>query len=177
MRKFILFAITLLIIFPTCFCRDFSVAKAAPVFRNDINGDGKLIIVVDPGHGGTSQGAFYKNTDEAIPNMVIARALKEELEKYEGVTVYLTHESTDETLYIINRVQNAAKKKADLYISIHLNAKADHDLFGCEAWVPFQNEKYNRQAFTMAALLLPKLEEMGIYNRGIKVRRNDEGGE
>ena len=52
-------------------------------------------IVIDPGHGGENLGGQYGSYTEKYMTMVVAEAMVEELEKYEGIEVYLTR--TDDT--------------------------------------------------------------------------------
>ena len=54
-----------------------------------------LVIVLDPGHGGMAddgrpEGGVYEGFIEKELNLIVAESMKEELEKYENVTVYLT---------------------------------------------------------------------------------------
>lgn len=168
MKRFILFAITFLLIFPAIFCRDFSVVEAEKAFDYALDKDGKLVVVIDPGHGGSNEGAKYYGTKEKYETIVIAKAMKEELEKYDGVAVYLTHDDPEKNIEIADRINYAAAKNADFYFSIHLNAKANHDGYGSEVWIPFKNTDYNHEAYKFSAILLPKFEEMGIFCRGIK---------
>ena len=67
-------------------------AEAASTSKN-------VVIVIDPGHGGTGErnlGAQYNGFSEKEMTMQVATAMKEELEKYDNVTVYLTR-TTDIT--------------------------------------------------------------------------------
>ena len=41
-----------------------------------------VVIVLDPGHGGTNLGAEHEGYTEKEMTMVVAKAMKEELEKY-----------------------------------------------------------------------------------------------
>ena len=56
-----------------------------------------IVIVIDPGHGGTNMGARHNGVIEKEATMQVAVAMKEELEKYDGVVVYLTR-TGDESL-------------------------------------------------------------------------------
>ena len=58
--------------------------------------DDTLCIVIDPGHGGENLGGEYEDYTEKEMTIVVARAMKEELEQYEGVTVYLTRDGDQE---------------------------------------------------------------------------------
>ena len=55
---------------------------------------GNFVIVLDPGHGGPDPGASSGGLVEAKVNYKIASFAKKELEKYEGVKVYLTRYNT-----------------------------------------------------------------------------------
>ena len=50
------------------------------------------IIVIDPGHGGENKGASFFNSYEKYSTLEVAKSMKSELEKYEGVQVFLTRE-------------------------------------------------------------------------------------
>ena len=56
-----------------------------------------LVIVIDPGHGGENLGARYEGYVEKEMTMAVARAMQDELRKYDGVEVHLTHD-TDQPL-------------------------------------------------------------------------------
>ena len=49
-----------------------------------------IVIMIDPGHGGANLGANPTGYVEKDMTLVTALAMKEELEKYQGVSVYLT---------------------------------------------------------------------------------------
>ena len=57
--------------------------------------DGDVVIVIDPGHGQDDPGSIATTTRtyEKDCNLAIAKAMREELCKYEGVKVYLTRTS------------------------------------------------------------------------------------
>ena len=50
---------------------------------------------MDPGHGGTDSGALGNGLQEKDLTLKIAKYCKEELEKYSGVTVYMTQVEDD----------------------------------------------------------------------------------
>ena len=83
----------------------------------------KLTVVLDPGHGGDQSGAARdgESVEEKTLNLKIARYLKEELETYENVTVYLTRED-DMDVDLPDRTKVSVDKKADVMISLHNNA-------------------------------------------------------
>lgn len=78
-------------------------------------------IILDPGHGGTDPGAVKNGLEEAAITLKIAKKVKALLEEYQGVEVKLTR-STDTFIELSERADIANKWKADLFISIHINA-------------------------------------------------------
>lgn len=133
--------------------------------------DEPVVIVIDPGHGGENLGAEYDGYTEKDMTLVVARAMKEELEKYEGVAVYLTHE-TDQDMSIKDRAAFAGEKDADFLFCLHFNSSAEHNLFGAEVWVP-AGGIYFAKGYSFAQIQMKEFTDIGLYSRGIKTRLND----
>lgn len=132
-----------------------------------------FVIVIDPGHGGENLGAQYDGYTEKDMTMTMALAMKEELEKYDNVVVYLTHED-DRDMSIKDRARFAADVNADYLFCLHFNASVHHNLYGAEVWIPSEGEYYAK-GFAFAEILMAQFEDMGIYSRGIKTKLNDSG--
>lgn len=142
-------------------------------------GAGNLIVVLDPGHGGTDGGASGSSTvgmSESTLNLKIAAYCKKELETYSGVTVYMTR-STDSYMEISNRVAIAANYKADVLVSIHLNSSTNAAAKGAEVYYP--NSSYNITVSNIGKELAAKIQEklvaLGLSDRGIKIRNSESG--
>lgn len=139
----------------------------------------KLVIVLDPGHGGMAddgrpEGGVYDGFVEKELNLIVAEAMKEELEKYEGVTVYLTR-TGDQKLSLEERVNYAKSVDADFLFCLHFNLSKDHNtLFGAECWVSAFGRYYS-EGYAFADIEMEALEKLGLYSRGIKTRLNDRG--
>ena len=131
------------------------------------------IIVIDPGHGGENRGGEYGEFVEKEINPIVAQAMKEHLEKFEDVTVFLTHE-VDMDMTIKDRVAYAKEKNADFLYCLHFNLSVNHNLYGEEVWVPSRGELYCK-GFTFAEIEMQELTDMGLFSRGIKTRLNDRG--
>ncbi|MBD5499706.1 MAG: hypothetical protein HDR10_00645 [Lachnospiraceae bacterium] len=131
-----------------------------------------VIVVIDPGHGGENLGAEYDEYTEKDMTMIVARAMKEELEKYDDIIVYLTRES-DVDMTIKDRALFAKEKNADFLFCLHFNSSVNHNLYGSEIWVSAFGEYYvkGRQ---FAEINMDIFEDMGLYSRGIKTRLNDK---
>lgn len=135
--------------------------------------DEPTVIVIDPGHGGENLGAEYDGYTEKELTLPMAKAMKEELEKYDDVVVYLTHE-TDVDMSILERAEFAKEVDADFLFCLHFNASVNHNLYGAEVWVPSEGEYYAK-GYSFAAILMEQFDEMGLYLRGIKTRLNEKG--
>ena len=91
-------------------------------------------IVIDPGHGGKDWGAIScHHVAEKDITLIIAKALKENLEAKLGCKVILTR-TRDQFLSLDERTRIANAAKADLFISIHANAHVDPTLSGVETY-------------------------------------------
>lgn len=84
----------------------------------------KLRIVLDPGHGGIDEGAICPhnpNLKEKDIALSIAKKTRAQLQKA-GHNVLLTR-NNDSSLTLAERSEFAHQLKADLFVSIHVNAK------------------------------------------------------
>lgn len=97
------------------------------------------VILIDPGHGGDDCGARAKLTEgkdvkeycEKDVSLSISKKIHERLDKV--YKAYLTR-SVDRTVSLQERADLAEKIKADLFISVHLNASAHHSSHGYETF-------------------------------------------
>lgn len=143
----------------------------------DVTAEAKrdIVIVIDPGHGGSNMGARYNGVVEKEATMKVAIAMKEELEKYDGVVVYLTR-TGDDSMELLERAQFARSVKADIVLSLHFNMSELHDLHGSEMWISSKGGlKQEAERFAKIEQML--LEEYGIDKRGCFTRLNDTGAD
>lgn len=108
------------------------------------------VIYLDPGHGGADPGAMYQNIKESDINLNLCLTLQEELEKH-GAIVYLTRYG-DYDLAVKNAVLRKRsdlsrraniinESKADLYLSIHLNADTSSTWYGAQVFFDTVNSE------------------------------------
>ncbi len=90
------------------------------------------VIVIDPGHGGRDEGARGRLYQEKRITLELAGMLKRELER-RGYTVYLTRKG-DVYLSLAGRAAIGVRRKADLFISLHVNAAKDRSVSGLETF-------------------------------------------
>lgn len=153
-----------------------AVLRAVPVCAQEQTPQGDpVVVVIDPGHGGENLGGEYEDYTEKEMTLVVAKAMKEELEKYEGVTVYMTR-TGDEELSLDERCAYAESVGADFMFCLHFNMSGEHTLFGAECWVSAFGEYYSK-GYGFASIEIDMLQELGLYSRGIKTRLNDRGSD
>ena len=97
-------------------------------------GLGVRTIVLDPGHGGRDPGCIGKSgLEEKAITLDVATALKKMLVEKGGLNVILTRES-DITVPLETLPVIANQKRADLFVSIHVNAHRDRKREGVETF-------------------------------------------
>lgn len=133
-----------------------------------------LVIALDPGHGGDEDGAVYYGFREQDLNYTIAIQLKEELERYENVTVVLTRDAI-ENVSLIERANRAKERGADILISLHLNASSAHTSHGASVYIS-TGEKNKDALRQLADCFLGEFEGLGLTNAGTFARVTQLGG-
>ncbi|MEP6917504.1 MAG: N-acetylmuramoyl-L-alanine amidase [Acidobacteriota bacterium] len=106
----------------------------APPLIDLVPAGGLRTIVIDPGHGGTENGA--KGAGGALEKnitLAVAPRLKAALETRMGLRVILTRES-DATIGLDERAALANNNKADLLVSLHANASVRPGVSGAEVF-------------------------------------------
>ncbi|MBR2357547.1 MAG: N-acetylmuramoyl-L-alanine amidase [Lentisphaeria bacterium] len=93
---------------------------------------GVRTILIDPGHGGKDQGAAGLRYLEKNLTLQVARRLQNHLRKM-GYRVYMTRVN-DRKLELSDRAKAANNIKADMFISIHMNAAANRSVRGVETF-------------------------------------------
>jgi N-acetylmuramoyl-L-alanine amidase len=91
-------------------------------------------VVLDPGHGGTLEGAKGPSgTLEKNVTLTVAKQLKSALEARLGVRVLLTRED-DRLMELDERAAFANNNKADIFISLHTNSSPSSAPMGTEVY-------------------------------------------
>ena len=125
-------------------------------------------IVIDPGHGGKDTGRCTRGgikEKDITPSM--AKILAKKIEKQIGCEVFLTR-TRDMFQTLEARTGIANVKKADLFISLHVNAHKDKNIHGLETY--FLNIATNKRA-VMVAVRENATSEKNISN--LQVILND----
>ena len=140
----------------------------------------RLVVVLDPGHGGFDPGTSGNGANEKTLTLKIAKYCKEALEKNGRIQVYMTRESdtsvggaTDVSSDLRNRITFAVSKNADLFVSIHLNS-AGASAYGAEVYYPNSNYRSDigQEGQKLASSIQKQLVSLGLYNRGVKINNS-----
>lgn len=164
------FAVSCILLLCLAFAEPLPAVQAAARLQD--TGE-KLVIVIDPGHGGDNLGTTENGHEEKYMTMVTAQAMYDELILYDNVEVYLTR-TGDKKLSLKERAEFAASVDADFMFSIHYNASETHENFGAEAWVSL-SAPYNAYSYQFGCEFLKNMREMGLLVRGVKTRMGDKG--
>ena len=132
----------------------------------------KNVVVLDPGHDSKHAGAYGNGVREEVATLKIAKYCKEELEQYNGITVYMTREgvacpfpnSKNNIDDIKQRTAWAKTKGADVFVSFHLNSNDSSSPNGAEVYYP----KTSSGGAALAQKIQGELVSLGLKNRGTK---------
>ena len=93
-------------------------------------------VVIDPGHGGKDPGCIGAIAQEKNLNLSVSLKLGELIKKryQDNVRIVYTRK-TDVFIPLVSRAEIANKNKADLFISIHVNAVKRGNASGAETYV------------------------------------------
>jgi len=91
-------------------------------------------IVIDAGHGGHDPGTSHYGLKEKHLALDIARRLRSHLQA-RGLTVVMTRE-TDQFIPLSGRPAIANRLRADLFVSVHINANRNRHISGIEVYYP-----------------------------------------
>ena len=153
-------------------------AMIAPLAPQAGAADG-ITIALDPGHGGSDPGASANGLVEKDLTLAVGRALKAELETYQGVRVHMTREDDSRPSENISqdlsaRVASSVAAGASALVSLHFNS-GTAGANGAEVWYP-NASSYNYSTHTQGAALATaiqnQLTSLGLTDRGIKTRDN-----
>lgn len=83
--------------------------------------DGRLVVAIDPGHGGIDPGAEREGVVEAAAMLALAVELAEAIDQSDGMVAVLTRDA-DIFVPLAERMTIARAAGADLFLSLHADA-------------------------------------------------------
>ena len=131
---------------------------------NQVNASDDIIVMLDPGHGGTESGAVYGGVVEKTVNWKIAKRVKEIFDKTPGITGILTRtENTNPSLK--ERGIMAKNNNADLLVSFHINSNTySNSANGAEVYITGNTNsvRYYQNSKKLAENVLSNLRSIGV---------------
>ena len=129
--------------------------------------NGKIVVVIDPGHGGPDPGAVgIGGLQEKEIVMDISRQLAAALEQ-QGIQAVLTRTTNDVDVDLEPRVSLAERINATLFVSIHANSisLSRPDISGLETYY------YQSGAELAKSIHNSVLQGTGVQDRGVRTAR------
>ncbi|MEQ3347122.1 N-acetylmuramoyl-L-alanine amidase [Peptoniphilus senegalensis] len=148
--------------------------KENRVIKDKIEINGKLNIVIDPGHGGKDSGAIALDgyTYEKDLNLLVAENLMEKLNNNSEINATITR-TRDEYIKLLDRAAISNDSNADLFLSIHFNSADNSSAKGIEVLYASEKNvsiKDTVQKHFASCLQKALIKETGALDRGIKNR-------
>ena len=139
------------------FLNPVTVTSAENKYGADLTG---VTVMIDVGHGGVDGGATGKNAegqswDEAECNLMLANALKAELESI-GATVVMNRYG-DDRLDVNSRQEDLLAKSPDICVAVHQNANDSDKVKG------FDSYYYTPWSQMLAKKIYEYTQSSGVY--------------
>lgn len=110
---------------------------------------GKIVVMLDPGHGGKDPGAIGPTgLREKDVVLTIGRMVREKLSRYVQFDVRMTRDS-DAFIPLEERTAMANQANADIFVSVHINASRNRRARGISTYV--LSRATDREALELAA--------------------------
>ena len=118
------------------------------------------VVAIDAGHGGSDTGTSSEaGTREKDVTLSVARRLRDAIQNQLGLRVVLTR-SGDNLVPIDARAEVANNNKADLFISLHVNASIRPSVSGAEVFY-LSMEEYDEEARALEERDVPLVPVIG----------------
>ncbi|SRX76300.1 N-acetylmuramoyl-L-alanine amidase family protein [Aequorivita antarctica] len=131
----------------------------------------KLIIIIDPGHGGKDSGAVGIN---GIQEKDVVLKIAKQIVELNGIVfknqyeIFLTRYK-DTLISLSDRTKIAQALQADIFLSLHCNHSDNPNARGVEVYVSKKQGKYSRESILLAYELQKELKNnLGFESRGVK---------
>ncbi|MFO1203607.1 MAG: N-acetylmuramoyl-L-alanine amidase [Tabrizicola sp.] len=112
---------------------EWALPKATEMVAPEPEGEGPLVVVLDPGHGGIDPGAEREGQSEAQLMLTFARELKDALVRDGRFRVVMTREE-DVFVPLETRTSIARDAGADVFLALHADALAEGEAQGATVY-------------------------------------------
>ncbi len=130
-------------------------------------------VVLDPGHGGKDNGAYWSGVREKTLNLDLARRVQAIL-KSKGVPAVLTRTS-DVYVSLDQRAAIANKYSDHLFVSLHFNASLNRSVTGIESFYYSSNGRKLASAIQSSLASRIRTKNRGLKKRSYKVLMKTKG--
>ncbi len=137
-----------------------------------MNGD-KIVVTLDPGHGGMDGGTDTGARTEKTYNLIIATHLRDYLNADGRFEVYLTRED-DSYSKFLPRVLIAKNNNSDLFLSLHCNSSDADYVNGVEAYTTVVDQF---AAYTLSEKIITNIHKATGIAKGEVKAIEDTGDE
>ena len=148
---------------------DLPDSAPSPIDPAPVLGDGPVVVVLDPGHGGIDPGAQRGGESEKNLMLAFARELRDTLRRVGGFEVVLTRED-DRFVSLERRIAIAHQARAHLFLSLHADALGQGQGQASGATVYL----LDRNACDEATRLLAERHDRDDLVSGIDLRGQDD---
>lgn len=148
---------------------DLPDSATPPTDPAPVLGDGPVVVVLDPGHGGIDPGAQRGGESEKNLMLAFARELRDTLRRVGGFEVVLTRED-DRFVSLERRIAIAHQARAHLFLSLHADALGQGQGQASGATVYL----LDRNASDEATRLLAERHDRDDLVSGIDLRGQDD---
>lgn len=138
-----------------------------PTGKTRQRGDGPLVVVLDPGHGGIDPGAERDGVVEADLVLRFARELRDVLLRSGGFEVVLTRDG-DGFVSLEERVTIARRAGADVFLSLHADALAQGRATGTTIYT------LSKKASDLASQKLAERHDRADLLAGVDLSEQDD---
>lgn len=136
---------------------------------NEVRLDAKYIVVLDAGHGGTDPGARSAAGDkESEMSLQLVQKIVA-LNKNSKIRFELSRDK-DEYVKLPDRTNFANEKKADLFVSVHINASTNKTLSGLEIYGPKEGTPAFSNSIPLASIMKESLTDL-FSSTTVKTRK------
>lgn len=151
---------------PDAVAAEQTILPVAPVTTRQ-RGDGPLVVVLDPGHGGIDPGASRDGVVEADLMLTFAKELRDVLLRSGGFEIVLTREE-DHFVSLEERVRIARRAGADVFLSLHADALAQGRATGATVYT------LSQEASDVASEKLAERHNRADLLAGVDLSRHDD---
>ncbi|MFN5376997.1 MAG: N-acetylmuramoyl-L-alanine amidase [Chitinophagaceae bacterium] len=136
---------------------------------NSVGLDAKYVVVLDAGHGGNDPGAKAATGEkEADMSLQLVQKIVA-LNKNPMIRFELSRDK-DEYIKVTDRTIFANEKKADLFVSVHINASPNKSLSGLEIYAPKEGTPVFSKSIPLASIMKESLADI-FSSTTVKTRK------